>query len=409
MAAGPISEQEFCNRHEKVGAFLQENDLGALFAYSPPIEHKWTQTGHVSYLSGWDNHDRIVESAVVIPASGPAALLFAGLPFMTEQVAEVSPIDDVRLVKPVDPNAVGVAEAKTAGADTGPRDFASETLSILDENGLAKEDVGVVGIESMSHPFYEVLADGFGNKLKRCEDIVAELRATKSPAELQAMREAARLSDIGFEAMLEAARPGMKGLEIVTEIERAVRREGADHAKYWMASGPPTDWGESRHDLKPHERVLGEGDMIAACSYVTYKGYWCHGQRAGTLLEPSPALEKIFAVALEAQDTALAVMRPGNAVRQAVEAAREVAGRHGFTLGGGRIGHGMGMDYGERPLLAASNEDSLQEGMTFGMHCNWLLPGSGKLFVPLGDVCCIGAEDLEYLMGFPRGLFLAGQ
>lgn len=199
-----ISVREFEDRHEKVRTFLRERDLGALFAYSPPIEHKWAQTGHVSYLSGWANHDRIIESAVVIPADGPAALLFAGMPHMFPHIAEVSPIEDARLVKAVDPNAVAIAEA---GKGAGPRDFASETLAILDENGLAEKDVEVVGLSSMPAPFYEGLRGVLGDQCSTVGDVVADLRAVKSPAEVDAMKEVARLSDLGFEAMIEVPGP----------------------------------------------------------------------------------------------------------------------------------------------------------------------------------------------------------
>ena len=263
-----ISAQEFESRHERVREFLRERDLGALFVYSPPAEHKWGQTAHVAYLSGWANHDRIVDSVVVVPVSGPPALLFAGIQYMQEQAEEVSPLEDIRLVQAVDPHAVAVAR----GQGKGPRDFASETVAILEENGVGDKDVGVVGIQNMPLAFYEALAAGLGSKLRRTDDVVARLRGIKSPAEVKLMKRAAELSDLGFRTMLEVARPGMRGIEVLAEMERVVRREGADHAKYWMASGPPTDWSETRLDIKPHERVLGEGDLMASCSYVVYKG-----------------------------------------------------------------------------------------------------------------------------------------
>ena len=40
---GAISAQEFESRHERVREFLRERNLGALFVYSPPAEHKWGQ------------------------------------------------------------------------------------------------------------------------------------------------------------------------------------------------------------------------------------------------------------------------------------------------------------------------------------------------------------------------------
>src|SRR5438105_1972359 len=119
--------EEIEQRHNRVRAFLEQQNLAALFAYSPPIEHKWGQTGHVSYLSGWANHDRIVDSVVVIPYKGPPALLVAGLPYMLEQIADVSPLSDLRLVRAVDPQAVAVAPGKGVSGRVMIQDFAAET------------------------------------------------------------------------------------------------------------------------------------------------------------------------------------------------------------------------------------------------------------------------------------------
>jgi len=396
-------------RYAKTRAFLENENLGALLVYSPPAEHKWGQTGHVSYLTGWANHDRIVDSAVVVPVDGPPALLFAGLPYMRDQIADVSPLEDVRLVRAVDPNAVAVAPLGGAPAGTWVRDFAAETLAILQEREIFDRDIGVVGLENMPLPFYEALTKELGKSLRRVDDIVAEMRSVKSPAEIEVMRHAAHLGDLGFETMLEVTRPGMQGIEIIAEMERVVRREGADHAKYWMASGPPTTWHDTRLDIKPHERVLGEGDLMAVCSYVVYKGYWSHGQRTGTLGIPSESLEEMYTIARDAQDAGIAAMMPGVPAGRIARAVREKAAESGWELQGGRVGHGIGLDYSERPVPAESNESLLQPGNTIIIHSAFSLPGSGKLFVPLGDQCHLTPDGPELLMEFPRTLFVAGQ
>ena len=169
-----VAAEEFKLRHERLQAFLRENDLGALLAFSPPAEHKWTQTGHVAYLSGWANYDRIVDSVVVVPVVGPAALLLTGMDFMLEQIAEVSPLQDLRLVKPVDPNSIA---AHRKGDRGGPRDFVAETRAILDEAGATGKDVGIVGLGAMSVPFFESLRKGFGSQLRNIDDIVGRIRA----------------------------------------------------------------------------------------------------------------------------------------------------------------------------------------------------------------------------------------
>ena len=75
----------------------------------------------------------------------------------------------------------------------------------------------------------------------RGDDIVAELRAVKRPEELELIRHAARLGDIGFQTMVDVARPGMRGIEIVAEMEHVVRKAAP--------TTPSTGWGPARHEV----------------------------------------------------------------------------------------------------------------------------------------------------------------
>lgn len=395
-------------RIEKIRAWLEARNLGALFVYSPAAEHKWGQTGHVASLTGWANHDRIVDSAVVVPVEGDPVLMFGGLPYMLEQIEQVSPVTDVRLVMAVDPNAVAV-DAKTMIGGRGPRTFAEEAVAIMRENEIFNERVGLVGVDNMPVPFYEHLHAELGDNLVRGDDIVAELRAVKTPEELELIRHAARLGDIGFQTMVDVARPGMRGMEIVAEMEHAVRKAGADHAKYWMGSGPDTKWEDTRLDIRPHLRVLQEGDFMNTCSYIVYKGYWSHGQRAGTLMRRNTYLDGIMQTALDSQTAGIKQMRPGNRAGNIAKAIRETCEAAGWSLLGGRVGHGIGMDYSERPSPAESNDTVLQAGNTIILHSAFALPGSGKMFVPIGDHMHVAEDGPEFLMGFDRGLFVAGE
>ena len=404
MPSPTVSDETFRARIAKVQQFLEEEDLGALFAYSPAMEHMWGQTGHVAYLSGWADHDRIVDSAVVVPRTGEPVLMFAGLHYMRDLALEVCALDDLRLVAAVDPNAVAV-DASKPGA---PRSFAAETIAILEENGLDDKRVGVVGIDNMPHPFHEILSEGLGGRFTAPRDIVAELRYAKRPEEVAKMRKAAQLSDLGFETLVKTAQAGMRGIEVVAEMERVIRREGADVAKYWIASGPRPDWSDVKLEVKPHMRVLQAGDLMAACSYVVYEGYWCHGQRTGSLSEPCPELDRICAITREAQDSGLEVMKPGTPVGHVARTVREKAAESGWEIQGGRIGHGMGLDYAESPTLNESNEKLLEAGTTAVVHSTFSVPESGKMFVPLGDVCHVTEDGPEFLMGFQREPFVAG-
>ena len=147
---------------------------------------------------------------------------------------------------------------------------------------------------------------------------------------------------------------------------------------------------------------------MASCSYVLYKGYWCHGQRTGALKKLPAELDELCAVTRRAQDAGLAEIRPGAPAGQIGQTIDRNAGESDLEIQGGRVGHGMGMDYAEKPSLAQTNQAALEEGMSFVVHAAFGLPQSGKMFVPLGDVCRVTGDGFELLMDFPRTPFVAG-
>ena len=57
-------------------------------------------------------------------------------------------------------------------------------------------------------------------------------------------------------------------------------------------------------------------------------------------------------------------------------------------------------------MPAETNKMLLEAGMTIILHSAFSLPGSGKLFVPLGDQLLVTADGAEFLMNFSRDLFL---
>jgi Xaa-Pro aminopeptidase len=113
-------------------------------------------------------------------------------------------------------------------------------------------------------------------------------------------------------------------------------------------------------------------------------------------------------ISREAQDAGLAAMLPGTPVSQACRAIREKASQSDWEIQGGRFGHGIGLDYSEQPRLTEDNDRPLQPGTTAVIHTTFRDPQSEKMFVPLGDVCCVTENGPELLMSFQRTPFIAG-
>jgi len=394
-----IPESEFRERASRIREFVVSEGLGVLVVFSASRSHIWHQTGHVGYISNWSNRDRIADTIVVIPAEGEPVFLIAGLPVMAEQVRESSWLKDVRVVAAPDPRAPALPSVT--------KSFGGEVREILAERGMAGKKVGLVGVEAMPVPIYRSIeAELPGSSIAFADDIVGELRSRKSPAEIALMKEAARLSDLGFQTLLETAKPGMWGYEVVAEMTRAMRAQGADYADFWLASGPSDGWSIRMASLKPNRRELQQGDQVSCCSYAVYEGYWAHAMRTGTLAGRSPQQERIFEPCLEVHRAGIEAMKPGVPISKVVETVRRTAEKRGMTLHSPRIGHGMGLDYGERPYVNEGNTEALQPGMVAVIHTQLVVPG-GDFYVPLGDICHVTDDGVELLTKFPQEAFRA--
>ena len=393
-----IPASECRSRVGRIQEFLSAKGLGGLVVFSTSRAHIWCQTGHASYISNWADLDRIGDVIVVVPAAGELAMLHSGLPYMVERAREISWIEDVRLVAAFDSSAP--ADPRLS------KSFGQEARAILDERGQAGRKIGILGVEYMPVPMHKNLLAAFPeSEIEDVDDIIAELRSLKSPAEVAVMRRAAQLSDLGYETLLECAHDGIWGYEAVAEMEHAVRRQGADYVKYWMNSGPSEGWPVTIMDLRPHARQLRRGDQVTCCSYVVYNGYWAHAMRTGYVEEPSPQQERMFPACAEAHRTAIEAVKPGVRICDAVKAVREVVERAGMRMHCSRIGHGIGLDYGERPAFNEDNPLKLQDGHVIEVHTQFDLPGTESFYVPLGDVLHVTADGMEALTTFPCELF----
>jgi len=236
------------------------------------------------------------------------------------------------------------------------------------------------------------------------DDIVAEMRIVKSESELRLIKEATRLSNLGFETLLETAEEGMWGYEVVAKMEQAVRSRGADFARFWMASGPGEDWRAFRPDFV-HERRLRRGDQVVLSSYVMYRGYWTQQMRAGTLGGRSRQQKKLFEICHEIENVTIEAMRPGIPISNIVKKGRATAEKAGYAIYGGRIGHGMGLDYGERPFLVEDNTTRLRPGMVVVIHPPITTLDTGGWYIAVGDLCLVTDDGVKILTDFPRELF----
>jgi Xaa-Pro aminopeptidase len=392
---------DFKQRQLTVQKAMQAEGLSALVAYglSSYAGSGSNAHGYIRYLTGWTA--RFAASMLLLPAEGSPTLLVPGA-------------HDVLYAKQSFPWVERcLAEA--------PRNYGSLCRRILLDWGCQK--VGLVGIGEMPHPIYQdLVGKADGCTFTPADAIIDALRLTKDPVEIAYHRQAAAISD----QMLSVLRDRLSSFrgparKLVAEMEYTGRSMGAEIATCWLVTGQPAD--RPHYRLEENEREVQDGDQVLVGTYVTYRGYWAHCLRMGSVGSPSEQYRRTYEAAINQHRAAAAQVRPGNDARQiqaeAIRAAEEAIPGSLNNAVWFRQAHFMGLDYAEKPSSAfpqpenwtqnkgsKPNEVILRPGMLLEVHTN--LGGAGGVgFGVVGDTYLVTEDGAERITGFPQELFEA--
>ncbi len=230
-------------------------------------------------------------------------------------------------------------------------------------------------------------------------DIMKELRMVKDENEVKSMQEAARLADLGVGIARELLTPGKKAIEIVVEIERQLKIQGAQAVSMSLATGANT--------AIPHAGtstdVISEGDLAWLDLCVNVCGYWSDITRTYPIGRISDEMKNVYGVVLEAQEKARLDAKPGMSGADVDALAREVIASHGYGEHFiHRTGHGLGLEIHEDPYIVASNHAALPIGSTFTIEPGIYIPGKGG--VRIEDDVLLTPDGLKSFTTYPRNL-----
>jgi len=268
-----------------------------------------------------------------------------------------------------------------------------------------------------------------------CSEALWAVRAVKDAEEIEAMRESVALFDALHEAMCEHLRPGITELELSAELARALRRAGHDGVIWqhrWDAKlamegslasgenlstisrGPITVTGVGLGEAFPmgaSRREIQHGDTVLVDLGLNKAGY--HGDMARTYAvgEVSDEMRRLAAICRELEDVAIDAVRPGVTAGSVYDAARDAAERLGvldsFQGGGPYIGHAIGLELDEPPVLGPGVATPLQEGMVLTVEPKLISPAFGA--VNIEDDLVVTADGCEIFGELPRALFVVGE
>jgi Xaa-Pro aminopeptidase len=153
--------------------------------------------------------------------------------------------------------------------------------------------------------------------------VLDEMRLVKEPGEIEAIREAVRISTAAFLEGFAAARPGAGEWEVEAAVEAAMRRAGAEgpaFATIAASAGHATVLHYTAND-----RRMNAGDLLLLDAGARFRGY--HGDLTRTAPVGgrfSPRQRDIYEAVLAARDAAIEAARPGATILDVHHAALRV-------------------------------------------------------------------------------------
>lgn len=238
--------------------------------------------------------------------------------------------------------------------------------------------------------------------------MIREIRMIKSAAEIAAIREAARVVDLAYEAAIRELREGMREVELMAVVESVIRLNGhmglmrvrgynqemmtgmlgagaaAAMPTYFdgpaggQGLGPASPQSSGNRPIRAREPILID---IGCC----IDGYVIDQTRTAVIGELSDDLRQAYELSEAVLLHTERLLAPGAICEEVYAAALEqvrAAGLSDHFMGFGAdqvkfLGHGIGLEIDELPVLAKGFRYPLAPGMVIAIEPKFTFPGRG--------------------------------
>lgn len=303
----------------------------------------------------------------------------------------------------------------------------------LQKNGIAFPDKLLLESDSISYSDYKRYETIFTPKeilngtalLRRC-------RSIKTPYEIDLIRRSGELHAKAYETIPSLYRKGMTDVEFSIELEHECRKLGSlgifrifgQSMEIFMGSVLA---GDNADTPSPYDFAMGGAGLdvslpVGCNGTVLTEGMSLMVDMGGNFTGYMTDMTRTYAIgsvqelALKAHETSIAIhqaiaakARPGVAAKDLYELAAEMANHAGLSdyFMGHRqkasfIGHGVGIEINEAPVLAPRSRDILAEGMVFALEPKFVIPGTGALGIE--NTYVVTADGVEKLTIFEEEL-----
>lgn len=285
-----------------------------------------------------------------------------------------------------------------------------QITEIFAANGLKMPEKLLLEADELTYSDYIRLQALFNPKeTANATTLMRTLRQIKTPWEIEQFRISAKQHALTYSEIAACFRPGMTDLELQYEIEKRMRKNGS--IGLFRAFGANMDIfmgsilaGDNAENPSPFDFALGGGGMATFCPLgangtILKEGTAIMVDMAGNYTAYMTDMTRVFSVgkltdlSYRAHQTALFIQseieniaRPGTACAELYNIASKIADNEGLTqyfMGTKQqarfVGHGIGIQINELPVLTPRSKELLAPGMVFALEPKFVIPGVGAV------------------------------
>lgn len=270
------------------------------------------------------------------------------------------------------------------------------------------------------------------SKTANASTIMRCARAVKTDAEQQLLRESGIKQEHVYRLIPRLYRPGMSDLELQVEIERQSRLQGClgqfrisgDSMEIYMGnvitgenadSPTPYDFAMGGRGLHPSLPVGCDGSLIERSHSVMidmngdYTGYMTDMTRTFSAGKLDDLAVRAHQCSIDIVHALADMARPGTPAKELYQRAEQMArdaGLADYFMGhrqkAGFVGHGLGIEINEMPVIAPRSRDIIESGNVIAFEPKFVIPHVGA--VGIENTYIIHDESAECVTNAPEEL-----
>ncbi|MDE6582201.1 MAG: Xaa-Pro peptidase family protein [Duncaniella sp.] len=274
-----------------------------------------------------------------------------------------------------------------------------------------------------------------GAEIKNASPLLRQVRAVKDDTALELLRMSGKKQVYVYSRIPRLYKEGMSDIELQIEIERASRLEGClgqfrisgDSMELYMGNvlagdnsdnPSPYDFAMGGSGMDPSLPVGADGTLIKNGMTVMvdmngdYTGYMTDMTRiycVGPVENLPGQVRKAHECSIRIHRELVKMLVPGTEAKALWQRAEEIAreeGLHEYFMGhrqkAGFLGHGVGIEINELPVIAPRSRDIIAAGNTVALEPKFVIPGAGA--VGIESTYFVHPDHVENLTPAPEAI-----